>query len=123
MEMQLKASKEEIAASALKSTTENKEAFKRMETEVAAKFAETKETFEKSLLEAQDAAKKSDEALKALQTKLDEEVARRKDESEIFELEKQALEDEKRDLMDRIMEQSKVEEEDPLKDLSLEEIK
>ena len=52
MEMQLKASKEEIALSALKSTEANKEAFKRMEDEVANKFKETKETFEKSLLEA-----------------------------------------------------------------------
>ena len=33
------------------------------------------------------------------------------------------MEDEKRDLMDKFMEQSKVEEEDPIKDLSLEEIK
>ena len=33
------------------------------------------------------------------------------------------MEDEKQELMDRIMKQAEVEEEDPLKDLSLEEIK
>ena len=35
----------------------------------------------------------------------------------------QTLQDENRDLMDRLMEQGKVEEVDPLKDLGLEEIK
>ena len=33
------------------------------------------------------------------------------------------MKDEKQELLDKIMEQSKVEEEDPLKDLSMEEIK
>jgi len=45
------------------------------------------------------------------------------DEQEIFELEKQNLLDEKNELMEKILEQGKVEDEDPLKDLSLEEIK
>ena len=62
METQLRESQAEIAASALKSTAENKEAFKRMEEEVAAKFEETRKTFEKSLLEAQDAARVAKEA-------------------------------------------------------------
>ena len=123
METQLKKSQDEIAAGAQRSAAENKEQFKAMEDEVAATFAETRGTFEASLLAAQDAAKKAQEALIALQAKLDEEVARRTDEAEIFELEKAALQDEKQELTDRILAQGKVEDEDPLKDLSLEEIK
>mmetsp|Transcript_23707 Transcript_23707/g.29419 ORF Transcript_23707/g.29419 Transcript_23707/m.29419 type:complete len:290 (+) Transcript_23707:2180-3049(+) len=94
-----------------------------MEKDVAAKFEETKKTFEKSLLEAQDAAKKALDAEKVAATKFEEEQQRRVDEQEIFELEKATLNDEKQELMEKIMEQGKVEEEDPLKDLSLEEIK
>lgn len=52
-----------------------------------------------------------------------EEEERRKEEAEIAELEKDAIRDEKQELMDKLMEQSKVDEEDPLKDLSLEEVK
>lgn len=76
-----------------------------MEEEVAAKFEETRKTFETSLLEAQDTAKTASELAKVLQTKFDDEVQRRNDEAEIFELEKNAVLDEKKDLMDRIMEQ------------------
>ena len=94
-----------------------------MEDEIAAKFEETRKTFEASLLKAEDQAKKATEALIPLQGKVDEEMQRRADEVEIFQLEKQQLEDEKQELMERIMEQSKVADEDPLKDLSLEEIK
>lgn len=52
-----------------------------------------------------------------------EEAERREQEVEIFELELQGVKDEKQELLDKILEQSKVEEEDPLKDLSMEEIK
>jgi hypothetical protein len=38
-------------------------------------------------------------------------------------LEKDALVDEKKEIMDRYMESAKVEEEDPLKDIGIEEIK
>lgn len=123
METQLAKSQDEIAASAQQWKAQNKEDYKRMEKEIAAKFEETRKTFETSLHQAQDKAKKASDALVTLQAKLDEEMSRRADEAEIFELEKQTLMDEKQELMDRIMEQGKVEEEDPLKDLSLEEIK
>ena len=52
-----------------------------------------------------------------------EEAERREQEVEIFELELQGVKDEKQELLDKILEQSKVEEEGPLKDLSMEEIK
>lgn len=55
-----------------------------MEDEIAAKFEETRKTFEESLLKAEDTAKKATEALIPLQAKVDEEMARRTDESEIF---------------------------------------
>lgn len=58
-----------------------------------------------------------------MEIKLKEEEERRKEEAEIAELEKDALKDEKQELLDKLMEQSKVDEEDPLKDLSLEEVK
>lgn len=58
-----------------------------------------------------------------MEIKLKEEEERRKEEAEIADLEKDALKDEKQELMDKLMEQSKVDEEDPLKDLSLEEVK
>ena len=123
LDNQLKISKDELAAGAIQWKAQNKEAYERMESEIAAKFEETKGTFQKSLNEAEEAAKKAQEAEKVATTKFEEEKQARFDEKEIFDLEKAALEDEKRDLMEKILEHGKVEEDDPLKDLSLEEIK
>ena len=64
----------------------------------------------------------AEEKLK-FETQLQEEKERIDQETEIFELELQQVKDEKQELLDKIMEQSKVEEEDPLKDLGIEEIK
>jgi len=87
MELQLKKSQDEIQASALETTAENKEYFIRKEGELNARFQETQKTFEKSLIEAQYAAKKAQEAEKAALAKFEEEVVRRIDEMEIHELE------------------------------------
>jgi hypothetical protein len=61
--------------------------------------------------------------IEKLRQDIKEEQERREEEVEILKLEKDALADEKQDILNRYMESAKVEEEDPLKDIGIEEIK
>jgi len=61
--------------------------------------------------------------IEKLKKEIKEEQERREEEVEILKLEKDALADEKQEILDKMMESAQVEEDDPLKDLGLEEIK
>lgn len=77
-------------------------------------------------LQLQKKAKELEEkqsVIEKLRQDLKEEQERREEEIEIIQLEKEALVDEKAELLEKFMESAKIDDDDPLKDMNIEEVK